>query len=299
MKAVILAGGLGSRLGKKSTIKPKPMHEIGGNPILWHIMKIYEAHGVTDFIICAGYLGHLIQEFAQTLKTTEPSWTVICVDTGVETLPAGRIKRIEPYLAGEKEFFLTYGDAVSDVDISETLRTHQSHGKLATLTVVKPEPRFGTVTLAEDGSGSVLAFKEKDKDDQPWINGGFFVLSHRVLEMIPGDATPLEDLLSPLAERGELISYQHPKFWKCMDYSRELKDLNKLWESGHVPWILNWKRKVLLVPERAAREEETHPPEPALARRYSMPFSTALTVSAVSAASAAPTEPTAKTPDHA
>lgn len=253
MKAVILAGGLGTRISEETHLKPKPMIEIGGRPILWHIMKLYSAHGVNDFVICCGYKGYIIKEYFANYflhmsdvtfdmsqntmevhqKKAEP-WLVTLVDTGDDTQTGGRLKRIAPYLKGEKEFCFTYGDGLSDVDIGSTIRLHQEHGKLATITAVQPPGRYGALQV--DGR-QVTGFTEKPRGDGGMINGGFFVLSPKVLDLIKNDNTSWEnEPLTQLAEMGEMILYEHNGFWQPMDTLRDKNQLELLWGSNKAPW---------------------------------------------------------------
>jgi glucose-1-phosphate cytidylyltransferase len=253
MKAVILAGGLGSRLSEETVLKPKPMVEIGGQPILWHIMKIYAAHGITDFIVCLGYKGYVIKEwFANWVlhradvtidlahnRTTyhecpsEP-WRVTLAETGEATLTGGRIKRVARYLDADEPFCLTYGDGVADIDIGALVAFHRAHGKLATLTAVRPPGRFGALELAGD---AVARFTEKPAGEGGYINGGFFVLQPAVLDEIEGDSTSWEaGPLDRLAARGELRAFRHDGFWRPMDTLREKTQLDELWRSGRAPW---------------------------------------------------------------
>jgi glucose-1-phosphate cytidylyltransferase len=253
MKAVILAGGLGTRLTEETVLKPKPMVEIGGHPILWHIMKIYSTHGVNDFVVCLGYRGYVIKEYfanyalhrsdvtldlgAGTVTThqrnVEP-WRVTLVDTGNDTLTGGRLKRIAPYVA-DGTFLMTYGDGVGDVDITAALALHRRRGRAATLTAMQPPGRFGRIAI--DGAGDVCAFEEKPHGDGGWINGGFFVLEPRVLDAIDGDASSFEaDVLPALSQRGELAAYRHDGFWMPMDTLRDKTRLDELWSSGAAPW---------------------------------------------------------------
>lgn len=255
MKAVILAGGFGTRISEESHLRPKPMIEIGGKPILWHIMKHYHHHGVKDFIILAGYKQQVIKEYFANyfLHTSDitfdftannqlqivhqrnsESWRVTVVDTGLNTMTGGRVKRIARYLDPDQPFFLTYGDGVSDVDITSLLEYHRKHGHLATLTGVQPEGRFGVMDIQE---GRINSFREKDRDDSGWINGGFMVLHPRVLEYIADDTTTLErEPLERLAEEGELMCYHHHGFWKCMDTLRDKEQLERLWATSSAPW---------------------------------------------------------------
>ncbi len=253
MKAVILAGGLGSRISEETSLRPKPMIEIGGKPILWHIMKIYAAGGVSDFIICCGYKGYLIKEYFANYflhmsdvtfdmahntmevhqKKAEP-WRVTLVDTGESSMTGGRLKRVAGYLQGEDAFCCTYGDGVADIDIAASIAFHRAHGKLATVTAVQPPGRYGALALA---GTRVQGFAEKPRGDGGLINGGFFVLSPRCLERIVGDATPWEaEPLTGLAADGELMAYAHTGFWQPMDTLREKNLLEELWQSGRAPW---------------------------------------------------------------
>lgn len=253
MKAVILAGGRGTRLAEESAVRPKPMVEIGGRPILWHIMKIYAAHGVTDFIVCLGYKGVQIKEYFANYRlhaadvsidlatggmTFERSdaepWRVTLVDTGEDTQTAGRLKRIASRLAGDDAFCMTYGDGVADVDVSALIAFHRRHGRLVTVTAVQPPGRFGA--LDRDGE-IVRAFMEKPRGDGGTINGGFFVLSPVCLDRIEGDATVWEqEPLESLARDGELAAFDHAGFWQPMDTVRDRDHLERLWASGHAPW---------------------------------------------------------------
>lgn len=255
MKAVILAGGLGTRISEESTVRPKPMIEIGGMPILWHILKIYSAHGVKDFVICCGYKGYMIKEYFANYflhmsdvtidmshnsievhqKKAEP-WKITLVDTGENTQTGGRLKRVAQYL--DDDFCMTYGDGVGAVDIAASIAFHQQHGKLATMTAVQPPGRFGALEL--DGT-SVKSFIEKPQGDGGWINGGFFVLNPKVLDLIPSDATLWEkEPLEILAKRGQLESFFHAGFWRPMDTLRDKAILEELWSSGRAPWK-NWQ----------------------------------------------------------
>jgi len=253
MKAVILAGGLGTRISEETHLKPKPMIEIGGKPILWHIMKIYSAHGVNDFVICCGYRGYVIKEyfanyFLHTSDITfdmgsnrmeihrrhaEP-WRVTVVDTGEETMTGGRLKRVADYVADDEAFCFTYGDGVADVNIAETIRFHKEHGKLATVTAVQPPGRYGALQMQ---GAQVAGFTEKPRGDGGLINGGFFVLSPRCIPRIAGDATSWEvEPLGGLASDGELMAFEHHGFWQPMDTLREKTLLENLWASGQAPW---------------------------------------------------------------
>jgi glucose-1-phosphate cytidylyltransferase len=255
LKVVILAGGLGTRISEETYLKPKPMIEIGGKPVLWHILKMYSAHGMTDFIICCGYKGYVIKEYFANyflhtsdvtfdmqnnemivhMRSAEP-WKITLIDTGDATLTGGRIKRIEEYVKGEDSFCLTYGDGVSSVDITQLTRFHASHGKLATVTAVQPPGRYGSL----DREGVVVrGFIEKPRGDGAWINGGFFVLSPRCLEYIAGDDVSWEaEPLSAIAEQGQLMAFEHKGFWQPMDTLRDKQHLNSLWDSGAAPWKL-------------------------------------------------------------
>ncbi len=253
MKAVILAGGLGTRISEETHLKPKPMIEIGGKPILWHIMKLYSAHGVHDFVICCGYKCYLIKEYFANYflhmsdvtfdmasnqmevhqRKAEP-WRVTLVDTGDETLTGGRLKRVADYIRDEDEFCFTYGDGVSDVDIAASIAFHRRHGKLATVTAVMPPGRYGA--LAREGD-QVTGFVEKPRGDGGMINGGFFVLSPRVLDFIDGDMSSWEGApLSEIAASGEMMAFEHMGFWQPMDTLREKNLLEDLWMSGRAPW---------------------------------------------------------------
>lgn len=254
MKAVILAGGLGTRISEETSVRPKPMVEIGGKPILWHILKIYSHHGITDFIICLGYKGYLIKEFFANYflhtadvtfhmaenrmevhgSTIEP-WRITLVDTGDATQTGGRLKRIAKYLAGDETFCLTYGDGLSDVDITAAIRFHRSHQRLATITAIQPVGRWGMLMLDET---SVTAFREKPDRGEAWVNGGFFVLSAKVLDYIAGDQTAWErEPMERLADEGNLQAYLHSGFWQAMDTLRDKNYLEELFRSGKAPWI--------------------------------------------------------------
>jgi glucose-1-phosphate cytidylyltransferase len=254
MKAVILAGGLGTRISEETHLKPKPMIEIGGMPILWHIMKIYSHYGINDFVICCGYKGYIIKEYfanyflhmsditfdlannsmeVHQLKA-EP-WKVTLVDTGNETMTGGRLKRVAPYLTPNESFCLTYGDGVSDVNIGDLVAFHEAHGLQATITATYPPGRFGALDILDNNK--VASFKEKPKGDGGMINGGFFVLSPKVIHLVDGDHTLWErEPLENLAEGGQLAAFQHPGFWQPMDTLRDKTYLEELWASGSAPW---------------------------------------------------------------
>ena len=253
MKAVILAGGLGTRLSEETGLRPKPMIEIGGRPILWHILKIYSHHGINEFIICCGYKGYLIKEYFANYflhmsdvtfdmrdnrmsvhqSVAEP-WMVTLVDTGENTGTAGRLKRIKSYLEGEDAFCMTYGDGLSDVDISASLRFHREHGKLATVTAVQPPARFGGLGI--DGT-SIYAFQEKPRGEGGWINGGFFVLSLPVMNEIEDDSWMFEQQpIERLTQAGQVQAFYHQGFWQPMDTLRDKQRLEELWSRGNAPW---------------------------------------------------------------
>jgi glucose-1-phosphate cytidylyltransferase len=253
MKAVILAGGLGTRISEETIARPKPMVEIGGMPILWHIMKIYSAHGINDFVVCCGYKGYVIKEYFANYflhmsdvtfdmqnnkmevheRHVEP-WRVTLVDTGDNTMTGGRLKRVARYLKDEKAFCFTYGDGVTDLDIGALVSFHKQHGKHATVTAVQPPGRYGALDM--DG-GSVHGFIEKPQGEGGWINGGFFVLSPNCLKLVADDTIPWEaQPLSQLAAQGELMAYEHRGFWQPMDTLRDKNHLEQLWRSGKAPW---------------------------------------------------------------
>lgn len=256
MKVVILAGGMGTRLSEETGLRPKPMVEIGGKPILWHIMKIYASYGFNEFIICCGYKQHMIKEwFADYFlfnsdvtfdytsgnevnmeihtSKTEP-WKVTCVDTGYTTMTGGRIKRIQEYV-GNEPFMLTYGDGVCDVNITDLVKYHESHGKLATLTAVVQKQAKGVLDISD--VGAVRNFREKKAVDESPINAGFMVLQPQVFNYLDGDECIFEGFpLEKLAEEGQLMSYKHKGFWQCMDSLREKDELEKIWQSGNAPW---------------------------------------------------------------
>jgi glucose-1-phosphate cytidylyltransferase len=257
MKAVILAGGLGTRISEETHLKPKPMIEIGGMPILWHIMKIYSAHGINDFVVCCGYKGYLIKEYfanyfmhmsdvtfdmvkneMQVHQQHAEPWRVTLVDTGEDTMTGGRLKRVASYVREEEAFCFTYGDGVADLDITRQIAFHRQHGKLATVTAVQPPGRYGALNMEGD---TVHGFIEKPKGDGGWINGGFFVLSPLCLDYIGGDMTSWEvEPLTKIAEKGELMAFEHDGFWQPMDTLREKNLLEELWQSGKAPWK-SWK----------------------------------------------------------
>ena len=236
MKAVILAGGLGTRLAEETNIKPKPLVQIGEKPILWHIMKIYLAHGIKDFIICCGYKGHLIKEYFQ--NNTE-EWKVTLVDTGEKTMTGGRLKRVAEHVKNEDAFCFTYGDGVGDINISNLIKFHKEHGKQATLTATRPPARYGALKI---GAKDIIEeFKEKPEGDGDWINGGYFVLNPDVIDLIKDDHTSWErNPLNNLSKNKELYAFKHNGFWQPMDTLREKKLLNDLWKRGKAPWKI-WK----------------------------------------------------------
>ena len=254
MKVVILAGGFGTRISEESHLKPKPMIEIGEKPILWHIMKFYSTYGFNDFIICCGYKQFYIKEYfsnyflhnsditfdfsgnsQQTIihDSATEAWRVTLVDTGLNTMTGGRIKRVKHYI-GDEPFMMTYGDGVSDINLNNLLAFHKGHGKLATISSVRPESRFGTLNIKD---GQVIEFREKNILDSAWINCGFMILQPEVFEEIDGDNTMFEkEPLEHLAAKGQLMTYQHYGFWQCMDTMRDKVYLEKLWESHDAPW---------------------------------------------------------------
>ncbi len=256
MKVVILAGGLGTRISEETHLRPKPMIEIGGRPILWHIMKMYAAHGLADFIVCAGYRGYMIKEYFANYRlhrsdvsvdlatgnvtyhasSAEP-WKVTIVDTGDETMTGGRVRRVRDYLAPDEPFCLTYGDGVADIDIRKEIAFHRAHGKAATIAAVVPPGRYGALEL--EGQ-RVSSFIEKPPGDNALINGGFFVLDPTVIDRIAGDAVSWEaEPLRGLARDGELMAYRHEGFWQAMDTLRDKNHLETLWDTGKAPWK-NW-----------------------------------------------------------
>ena len=253
MKAVILAGGLGTRLSEETSLRPKPMIEIGGRPILWHILKMYSAHGINDFVICCGYKGYIIKEYfanyflhmsdvtfdmqsneMQVHQRKAEPWRVTLVDTGDDTLTGGRLKRVAAHIENEEAFCFTYGDGVANLDIARLLAFHKAHGKLATVTAVQPAGRYGALAL--DGA-AVTGFTEKPKGDGGWINGGFFVVSPACLGLIDGDTSSWETgPLQQLAADGQLQAFEHAGFWQPMDTLRDKNQLEQLWASGAAPW---------------------------------------------------------------
>jgi glucose-1-phosphate cytidylyltransferase len=253
MKAVILAGGFGTRISEETVIKPKPMIEIGGRPILWHIMKIYSHYGINDFIVCLGHKGYMIKEYFANYflhtsdvtihlsenrmdihrKTAEP-WRVTLLDTGERTQTGGRLRRVLPQLAGNKVFALTYGDGVADIDIAAEIDFHRSHGRLATVTAVRPQARFGTMTI---NNNRVLTFEEKPKTEGGWINGGYFLFSPGIANLLTDDATILEhEPLQKLAQNDQLRAYFHHGFWQPMDTLRDRQSLEEEWARGAAKW---------------------------------------------------------------
>lgn len=258
MKCVILAGGLGTRLSEETSLKPKPMVEVGGMPILWHIMKIYSHYGINEFIICLGYKGYMIKEYFANYflhmsdvtfdlannsmvvhERHAEDWKVTLVDTGVESMTGGRLKQIKEYVKKEKAFCFTYGDGVGDINIPELIKFHENHGKLATLTSVVPPSRFGVLKINKDNR--ITSFKEKPREEGGRINGGFFVLSPKVMELIEDSNTTWEaEPLEILAKRRELLAFNHDGFWQPMDTLRDKHKLEELWQSGKAPWKV-WK----------------------------------------------------------
>ncbi len=258
MKVVILAGGFGTRISEETHLKPKPMIEIGGKPILWHIMKMYSKHGINDFVICCGYKGYIIKEYFSNyflhmsdvtfnlvnnsvevhVQNAEP-WRITLVDTGEGTMTGGRLKRVSQYIQNEESFCFTYGDGVSDVNISQSIKFHRQHGKLATVTSVQPPGRYGSIQCSSNGQ--VTGFTEKPRGDGGMINGGFFVLSPKVLKLIDNDQTTWESTpLHELAIMREIMAFEHRGFWQPMDTLRDKIKLEELWVSGQAPWK-TWK----------------------------------------------------------
>lgn len=255
MKVVILAGGAGSRLSEETALKPKPMVEIGGRPILWHIMKIYSYYGYNEFIICCGYKGYMIKEYfanyflhqadvtidllqnkLEIHQSNAEPWKITLVDTGLNTMTGGRIKRIQKYI-GNETFMLTYGDGLGNVNIKELVNFHNEQKKFASVTVVQPSGRFGAIHFNKENSVEVFSFQEKPKGDNTWVNGGFFVLQPDIFEYINGDSTFWEkEPLETLAKEGQLYAYRHYGFWKPMDTIRDKEDLEKLWKADKCDW---------------------------------------------------------------
>jgi glucose-1-phosphate cytidylyltransferase len=252
MKVLLLAGGFGTRLSEETDIRPKPMAEIGGKPIIWHIMKGYSHYGFNEFVILLGYKGYYIKEYfanyflhqsdvtidlsnndIQVHNNTSEPWKVTLLETGLDTMTGGRIKKAKEFI-GNEPFLLTYGDGVSDINLNDLIKFHKSHGKLITMTSVQPEGRFGAL---ETEGNKVISFLEKPRGDGNWINGGFFVCEPKVLDFIAGDQTVFEqEPLQNLSKKGELFNYQHTGFWKCMDTLRDKKALNEMWEAGKAQW---------------------------------------------------------------
>ncbi len=255
MKLVILAGGFGTRLSEETTVRPKPMVEIGGRPILWHILKIYAAHGIYDVIVCCGYKGEIIKDYFANyvLRNSDVTfdlarncmevhhhwgepWRVTLADTGESTLTGGRIKRVCKYLQKDEPFCLTYGDGLSNVDVTSLVKFHKQEGALCTLTAVQAPGRFGAITL-HAGQNQIDSFREKPEDDGSWINGGFFVLNPEVIDYIDGDYTTWErEPLERLAKEGKLVAFRHTGFWQPMDTLHDKMVLESLWQSGNAPW---------------------------------------------------------------
>lgn len=253
MKAVILAGGLGTRMSEETDTKPKPMVEIGGRPLIWHIMKSYSHHGVNDFVVCLGYKGYVIKEYffnyyrhtsdleidlrdgtAKVLSSQSEDWKITLVDTGAETMTGGRLRRVASHLQGGT-FCMTYGDGLSDIDIGKEIAFHRAHGKLATVAAVQPPGRFGVLDIADDSQ--VTAFREKPSDEIGWINGGFFVLEPKAIDYVAGDSTSWEqEPLFALARDRQLAAFEHSGFWKPCDTLRDKREMEALWESGKPPW---------------------------------------------------------------
>lgn len=257
MKTVIFAGGFGSRISEESHLRPKPMIEIGGKPILWHIMKIYQAHGFNEFIICLGYKGYIIKEYfinyfyhnaditvdlanneVEVHQANTDNLKVTLVETGLHTMTAGRLQRVKDYIGEDESFMLTYGDGVSDVNIRELVNFHKTHDKIGTVTTVQPAGKFGV--LDANTSGQVTSFVEKPKGEGTWINGGFFVLNKKIFDYFEGrDMTDImweEDPMRELVQNQELMSFRHSGFWKCMDILRDKRDLERMWDSGNPAW---------------------------------------------------------------
>ena len=264
MQAVILAGGLGSRLSEETTLRPKPMVEVGGIPMLWHVMNIYAAHGLKDFVVAVGYKGEMIKDYFRDLyfRTTDllidladgsfttvnpqaPAWKVAVVDTGLSTMTAGRILRLREWVK-DSTFMVTYGDGVADIDIGALLRFHRAHGRIATVTAVRPPARFGALVFEGD---RVREFSEKPQVSAGWINGGFFVFEREIFDYLGNDSTMLErEPLERLAEEGQLMAYKHHGFWQPMDTLREKQLLETLWQSGNAPWNIKDRQDVASEP---------------------------------------------------
>jgi glucose-1-phosphate cytidylyltransferase len=255
MKVVVLCGGLGTRLSEETHIKPKPMVEIGGKPILWHIMKLYEQHGLNNFTLALGYKGEVIKDYFMNyharssniithLKSgqieysnpTTEDWRVSMIDTGKDSQTGGRLLRLKPYLNSQDAFMLTYGDGLSNVDLTELIKFHKSHGRIATVTAVRPPARFGDLNISDS---QVKHFEEKPQAGEGWINGGFFIFEPAIFDFIQNDLTILEKSpLEKLAEKGELMAFKHPGYWQSMDTLRDKEALQKIWESGSAPWMM-------------------------------------------------------------
>lgn len=253
MKAVILAGGLGTRIAEESDTKPKPMVEVGGRPLLWHVMQSYAAHGVNEFVVCLGYRGYVIKEFFSNyhrhmadfqvdlktgahdiFKSQSEDWKVTLIDTGLNTMTGGRLRRVAEFL-GNETFCLTYGDGLSDIDISAEIAFHRKHGKAATVAAVQPPGRFGVLNI--DHAGAVASFTEKPRDEIGWINGGFFILEPSVIDYIDGDQTSWErEPLANLARDGQLMAFHHRGFWQPCDTLRDKRELEDIWQTGKAPW---------------------------------------------------------------
>lgn len=257
MKVVILAGGLGTRLGEESIVRPKPLVEIGDKPMLWHIMKIYSHFGFNEFIICLGYKGHMVKEYfyhhflyhsnitidlaenkMECISSRAEPWKAHLIDTGLNTMTGGRIKRLKKFI-GNETFMMTYGDGVGDINIPALLKFHQKNKKIVTLTAVQPLGRFGALTF--DKKSQITKFQEKPKGDSSWINGGFYVVEPEIFDYIPRDQTNFEhDILEILAQKHQIAAYKHQGFWKCMDHPRDKAELEDLWHSGRAGWKI-WK----------------------------------------------------------
>jgi glucose-1-phosphate cytidylyltransferase len=255
MKVIILAGGLGSRLSEETVLRPKPMVEVGGKPILWHIINIYAAHGLSEFVLALGYKAEVIKDYflnfyalnndlsvdLRSGKTTihggnQPNWTIHLIDTGLTTQTGGRLKRLQPWLKDDETFLLTYGDGVGDIDVRALVEFHRTHGRLATVTTVRSPSRFGRIAFNED---HVTEFYEKPQTSEGWINGGFFVFDSKIIDYIDGDQTVLErEPIERLARDGQLMGYRHYGFWSCMDTLKEKNYLDEMWASGKAPWAV-------------------------------------------------------------